>query len=279
MKRLLTVAVVLLLARPALCPGAEAGAGQPLAPSSEGAAGEHGKFAEKLFPNEPIYFSAGTNDEWNWTARFQISFKYELTDRIFRDDDSLFLGYTQTSVWDLSSPSVPFYDTSYRPSIFYEVADTERIRRKGSLPWLQTGFEHESNGKSGADSRSMNIVFVRPCLYFGKPDETHFRFAPKVWAYVGGGGNSEMEHYRGYADLLGILDIGMHAGFFSESQVAVTLRKGAHWEYGSYQVDAAYPLGSTFYLHFQYFNGFGETILDYNKRDTQYRIGIMLITW
>lgn len=279
MRRLVTVAVVLLLTRPALCLGAEAGAGQPPAASREGVAGEHGKFAEKLYPNEPLYFIGGTNDEWNWTARFQISFKYELTNELFRDDDSLFLGYTQTSVWDLSSPSAPFYDTSYRPGIFYEVADRDRIRPKGSLPWLQLGYEHESNGKSGVDSRSMDILFVRPCLYFGKPGDTHVRFAPKVWAYVGGGGNSDMEHYRGYADLLGILDIGKDESFFSESQVAVTLRKGAHWEYGSYQVDAAYPLGSAFYLHFQYFNGFGETILDFDKRTTQYRIGIMLITW
>ncbi|MEK6697442.1 MAG: phospholipase A [Nitrospirota bacterium] len=279
MRRQLKALVFLLFMCPAFCLGADTGTGQPLAAPREGAAGEHGKFADKLFPNEPLYFVGGTNSDWNWTARFQISFKYLLTDKIIRGDDSLFLGYTQTSVWDLSSSSVPFYDTSYRPSLFYEVADTARIRRKGSLPWLQVGYEHESNGKAGADSRSMNIVFVRPCFYFGKPEDTHFRFAPKVWAYVGGGGNSEMEHYRGYADLLGILEVGKGSGFFSESQLAVTLRKGAHGHYGSVQADGAYPLGSTFYLHLQYFNGFGETILDYNKRETQYRLGIMLITW
>lgn len=274
MKRLLMALEFLLVMHAALCLGAEQA---PSAPR-EGAAGEHGKFAEKMFPNEPIYFAGGTNDESNWTARFQISFKYELTRNIFRDD-VLFFAYTQTSVWDLSSPSVPFYDTSYRPSIFYEFAASDRIHPKGSLPWLQAGYEHESNGKARPDSRSMDIVFVRPCLYFGKPEGAHFRFAPKVWAYVSGGGNSEMEHYRGYADLLGILDIGDAAGFLSDSQLAVTLRKGAHWRYGSYQADGAYPLGSTFYLHLQYFNGFGETILDFNKRENQYRMGIMMVTW
>ncbi len=34
------------------------------------------------------------------------------------------------------------------------------------------------------------------------------------------------------------------------------------------QGDGACPLGSTFYLHLQYFNGFGDTLLDYNKRET-----------
>ncbi|OGW27992.1 MAG: hypothetical protein A2X56_08620 [Nitrospirae bacterium GWC2_57_13] len=174
---------------------------------------------------------------------------------------------------------MPFHDSSYRPSLFYEVADTDRIRRKGSLPWLQVGYEHESNGKARPESRGMDIFFVRPRLFFGKPEGTHFRFAPKVWTYLGRGGNSDMKHYRGYSDLLGILDIGKDEGFFSKSQVSVTLRKGVHWHYGSLQVDAAYPMGSTFYLHFQYFNGFGETILDFNKRETQYRMGIMMIAW
>ena len=237
------------------------------------------KFADKLFPNEPLYFVGGTNSDWNWTARFQISFKYLLTDKIIRGDDSLFLGYTQTSVWDLSSSSVPFYDTSYRPSLFYEVADTARIRRKGSLPWLQVGYEHESNGKAGADSRSMNIVFVRPCFYFGKPEDTHFRFAPKVWAYVGGGGNSEMEHYRGYADLLGILEVGKGSGFFSESQLAVTLRKGAHGHYGSVQADGAYPRDLPFTSTCSISTGSARPSSTTTSGETQYRLGIMLITW
>lgn len=241
--------------------------------------GYYRKFADKLYPHEPIYMIFGTNDEWNWSMRFQLSFKYLLTDKILRDDDSLFFGYTQTSVMDLSYPSAPFHDSSYRPSLFYEIADGERKRRKGSLPWLQAGYEHESNGKARPDSRSMDIFFLRPCFYFGSPDGTHLRFAPKVWTYLGQGGNSDMEHYRGYADLLGILDIGKDEGFFSESQIAVTLRKGAYWHYGSLQVDAAYPLGSTFFLHLQYFNGFGETILDFDKRETQYRLGFMMIPW
>ncbi len=257
----------------------EEGVALTAAARSEKNMGDHGKFADKLYPHEPIYIAGGTNDEWNWTGRFQFSFKYLLADKFFRDDGSLFLGFTQTSVWDLSSPSVPFHDSSYRPSLFYEVADADRIRRKGSLPWLQVGYEHESNGKARPESRGMDIFFVRPCFYFGTPEGTHVRFAPKVWAYLVQGSNSDMEHYRGYADLLAILDVGKGEGFFSESQIAVTLRKGAHWRYGSYQVDAAYPLGSTFYLHLQYFNGFGETILDFDKRETQYRLGFMLITW
>jgi outer membrane phospholipase A len=53
---------------------------------------------------------------------------------------------------------------------------------------------------------------------------------------------------------------------------------------GSVQVDASYPLRKPFfadtggYVHFQYFNGYGETILDYNlRRSPQFRVGFSIV--
>ena len=49
------------------------------------------------------------------------------------------------------------------------------------------------------------------------------------------------------------------------------------------QLEAAWPLSRTFlrmngYLHVQYFNGYGETLLGYNQRnDSQVRIGLSLV--
>ena len=74
--------------------------------------------------NEPMYFVIGGRT----TASFQLSFKY----RLF-DPDSLpvewlpplavlHLGYTPTSLWDLEADSVPFRDTGYRPSFFWQGA-------------------------------------------------------------------------------------------------------------------------------------------------------------
>jgi phospholipase A1/A2 len=49
------------------------------------------------------------------------------------------------------------------------------------------------------------------------------------------------------------------------------------------QVDASYPLRKpTFgnlggYIHLQYFNGYGESLLDYNRKlRSQFRIGLMV---
>ena len=64
---------------------------------------------------------------------------------------------------------------------------------------------------------------------------------------------------------------------------ATTLRKGKG-RYESVQLDASYPIRQPFfanaggYLHLQYFNGYGETLLDYNvRRQPQFRIGFSIV--
>jgi len=49
------------------------------------------------------------------------------------------------------------------------------------------------------------------------------------------------------------------------------------------ELDLAYPLRRlgldvNGYVHMQYFNGYGETLLDYNQRNkSQFRIGLSLV--
>ena len=54
--------------------------------------------------------------------------------------------------------------------------------------------------------------------------------------------------------------------------------------YISGQIDASYPLVTQLFanigsfLHVQYFSGYGENLLDYNRRqDNQFRIGISIV--
>src|SRR3970282_2024948 len=108
-----------------------------------------------LAENEPVYFVMGTRGDT--TGRFQLSFKYRLFDQALgwgREQPWLsgfYLGYTQASLWNLPGDSKPFRDTSYRPSLFWA---WERIDAKTWIDALRAGYEHESNGKDGASSRS-----------------------------------------------------------------------------------------------------------------------------
>ncbi|CAH2900049.1 MAG: Phospholipase A1 (EC (EC @ Outer membrane phospholipase A [uncultured Paraburkholderia sp.] len=217
---------------------------------------------------EPMYFAAGHNGDTN--ARLQLSFKYRL--RIPDDlrskafTDNLYFAYTQTSVWDLSAASRPFRDTTYSPQLFYYVPDTGWRSPFFTRMGFAAGVAHESNGKGGNDSRSINMPFIRPTWEFGDLTANHLTVSPKIYYTLGTKNNPDIAAYRGYVDLL--VKYGSPDGW----QLATTLRKGTkHW-YGSVDTQFTYPLakliGSAWggYLWIGYFNGYGEDLLDYNNR-------------
>lgn len=217
---------------------------------------------------EPVYFADGKNGDN--LAKFQFSFKYRLH---LPDDprsrgllDNLYFGYTQTAIWNLSAESVPFRDISFQPQLFYYVQDTGWKSPLFTRMGMEAGFGHESNGRSGDDSRSINIAFVRPTWDFGDLNGNHLTLSPKFYYYLSKSGNEDIADYRGYVDFL--VKYGSPDGW----QLATTLRKGTkHW-YGSVDTQFTYPLakllGSAWggYLWIGYFNGYGEDLLDYNNR-------------
>ncbi|HHY85417.1 MAG TPA: hypothetical protein GYA07_07760 [Verrucomicrobia bacterium] len=238
-------------------------------------------FKRHFFGYEPFYFLAGTKSP---NAKFQISFKY----RLFNEDGLLarkvpllkgfHLAYSQTSLWDWNAPSAPFFDSSYRPEFLFS---WDRLAGDDRIDWFQLdvqgGLQHESNGRDGANSRSLNIAYFRPRLVLGRDTGPQLTLTPRVWAYVGDlSDNPDIEDYRGYADLRAA--VGWKRGL----QVSALGRIGDHLDHGSVTVDATYPLmqqpgGSlSIYLHVQYFTGYGESLLQYNQRSEILRVGISL---
>lgn len=234
-------------------------------------------FARNFGVHEPIYFIYGGKDP---AAKFQISFKY----RLFGDpEDStprhttrgVFFGYTQCSVWDIDSISGPFHDTSYMPELFFQSAKRAPDTDDFQLAWLgwQGGVLHESNGKDDPGSRSIDILFFRPAVLLGHPNGWRFIFSPRVFVYICDlRENPDIKEYRGYAEWHFI--VGRKRGF----ELSTNARIGTTGRRGSVQFDLTYPvriprIDFAAYLHLQYFNGYGETILDYMKRDSQLRAG------
>jgi len=231
-----------------------------------------------LSENDPMYFVVGARG--GWTARFQLSFKYRLFDQAsgFGKDQpwlaGLYFGYTQNSIWDLESNSKPFRDTSYRPSLFWR---WQRTDDKTWIDGLRAGFEHESNGQQGELSRSINILFIRPEWRWKPREVDTFEFTPKIYGYLDKSDNPDIQKYRGYVDWRFRYDA---AGEWIVTPVLRTPGSGK----GSLLIDASKrirdlrfgPVGG--YLQFQYFNGYGEDILDYNvRRKSQFRVGFAIV--
>ncbi len=231
-----------------------------------------------LSENDPMYFVLGAREGYD--ARFQLSFKYRLFDPGggFGQDrpwlSGFYFGYTQNSLWDLSSQSKPFRDTSYRPSIFWR---WERTDDKTWIDAFRVGVEHESNGGGGTRSRSIDTLFLRPEWSWTRDDGSRLEFTPKLYGYVDKRDNPDINRYRGHVDWRVRYDSGFNwigtgvARFGDGSKGSLLLdlsRRVRDLRFG--------PVGG--YLHFQFFTGYGEDILDYNmRRRTQFRIGFAIV--
>lgn len=230
---------------------------------------------------EPVYFLIGGDGGLN--AKFQISLRYRLFDghgkwaERWKWIDDIYLAYSQTSLWDLNELSKPFRDTSYRPRLFFSDYDLGRVLDGRIRLGFESGVGHESNGKEGAESRSMNMLYFRPVLTFGDPDGLRAYVAPLIHNYISVDENPDIHHYRGYVDWL--MGIGSKGGL----DISATLRKGTRSDFGSIELNASYPLSKlsggdlTGWLMLQYFNGYGESLLDYNRKlDSQLRLGVAI---
>lgn len=242
-------------------------------------------FRDHFFPYEPMYFIAGSEQP---NAKFQISLRYRLLNADPEDPGwlartvpplkNLYLAYTQTSLWDLESESAPFLDSSYKPELLYE---WQRLAGGRAGDWfrldLQGGFQHESNGKDGDNSRSLNIVYLQPTAFFGNPEDLHFRLGARVMAYVTDlDDNPDLRDYRGHVELRAMV------GWAQGLQLSGIGRIGDDLNRGNLTLDLTYPLSRlgtrsfSVYAHVQYFIGYGESLLYYNQRSDAIRLGFSL---
>jgi outer membrane phospholipase A len=236
------------------------------------------EYEPPLSENDPTYFVLGARS--GYTARFQLSFKYRLFDQSvgFGQDrpwlSGLYFGYTQNSLWDLSSQSRAFRDTSYRPSLFWK---WERTDDKTWIDAARFGIEHESNGKDGDRSRSINMLFIRPEWHWGLRNGDSFQFTPHVHKYFDKGDNPDIAAYRGYVDWRARYDASGEWIATGVTRIGTSGKGSLLIDFSKRTRDLRFgPVGG--YLHVQYFNGYGEDILDYNvRRKPQLRVGVAIV--
>lgn len=215
--------------------------------------------------------------------KFQVSFKFPLTPPLYDGRAALFFGYTGQSWWQAYNDerSSPFREYSHEPELFVSFAPGRRLF---GWDWrvATVGFVHQSNGRSGEFSRSWNRVFaealldrpgpwwlsVRPWWRIpesGKrtPDAAEGDDNPLITRYVGHG-----EVRLGYAGSL-------------HNWTLMLRRSASSGGKGAVQIDYSRPTGFSPHLrwHLQYFDGYGESLLDYQTRVRRLGLGVMLNDW
>jgi outer membrane phospholipase A len=239
-------------------------------------------FLDDLSVYEPMYFLLGVDPGLD-QSKFQFSFKYRLFNpkgylaEIAPWVTGFHLGYTQRSIWDLKDDSKPFDDTSYMPEAFYLLPKLDLNLARISAFGIQGGFQHESNGKAGAASRSTNYLYIKPIMGVHLAGPYYMKIAPKIYTYVENEdeNNEDLADYRGYVDL--------EVGVMNPEGVALNshlwwARKGP-----TVQLDLTYPMSRllgkslNFYLQAQYFSGYAETLIRYDERHDAFRLGFAIV--
>jgi phospholipase A1 len=209
-------------------------------------------------------------------AKFQLSLKVPLnTGDLLVEGDALYMGFTLQAWWQIyaSGISKPFRETNYQPELFY-LAPTSWKPFGGSTA-LVLGIEHQSNGRGQNLSRSWNRAYLnflyekdnfalsfRP-WYRLPEDEKEFEFDPE------GDDNPDID------DFMGDFELGM-VYKFNELEFGFSGRQNFSTNNGAAEFTLSFPLYGKLRGYATAFNGYGESLIDYNHRQTRFGIGLSL---
>ncbi len=202
-------------------------------------------------------------------TKFQISLAKPLFYDLFGFRESLVAAYTQTSWWQITRTSAPFRETNYQPEIFLNFASPKYLEQIG-VKNLKFGLLHESNGRDGSNSRSWNRAYVQSDFVFGK-----LSISPRAWMVVGNkGDNKDILKYIGHGDVR--LSYNLNDHIFS-----LMLRNNLHFDKtnkGAAEISYMFPIFSTgVYGYLQYFTGYGESLIDYNRHTDKFGLGFVIL--
>ena len=217
-------------------------------------------------------------DLQRFEAKFQISLRAKALEDVVLPGADLWLAYSQISIWQIynHAESSPFRSSDYQPEAIYvvPVGRESGLRLPGDWRWrmVQAGFTHQSNGERGALSRGWNRLwlgagFERGAMGLQLRVHRRVRFASRD-------DNPDLVRYLGHAELV--------ASYVTDrTAAALTWKTGSGFlKRGSLQLDWSFPVrpsqpdGLRWYL--QVFTGYGETLLDYNHRQTSLGAGLSL---
>ncbi len=209
-------------------------------------------------------------------AKFQLSLKIPLnTGDLLFEGDGLYAGFTIQAWWQIyaSGISKPFRETNYQPELFY-LAPTKWQPFDGTTA-LMLGIEHQSNGRGQDLSRSWNRVYanflyqkdnfalsLRP-WYRLSEDPKEFEFDPK------GDDNPDIDEF------LGNFELGL-VYKWHDIEFSFLGRQNFSTNNGAGEFSVSFPLFGKLRGYATAFNGYGESLIDYNHQQTRFGIGVSL---
>jgi phospholipase A1 len=209
----------------------------------------------------------------NKEVKFQISVKGNV---MSVNRHALWIGYTQLSFWQAydHNHSSPFRENNYEPELIYSYRPENLGLAGASVSYLNAGLVHQSNGQTLPRSRNWNRYYIQAGIERNFGENGTLAIQPRWWKQIRGISNADdnwdITHYLGRGEI--------EARYYYKQGVLSAIAR-IH----SLQLDLAIPaprvlgiLIQNANFHLQFFNGNGESLMDYNQRHHTFGFGISM---
>lgn len=227
-------------------------------------------------------------------TKIQLSVRTKLAKGLFKsgaanadtdDLDSLWFGYTQQSYWQIFNGDLsrPFRTTDHEPELIYIYPHQIALPGGWNYRLTGVGMVHQSNGQSDPLSRSWNRTYLMGAAEKILGPDSSLRLQGRIWERwhesAGNDDNPGIENYIGRAELTGSWQIN------KANTLGLTVRHSLRSQArGSARLDwMMAPSNSPTYTglryHVQLFSGYGDSLVDYNRKRSVLSVGLSLVDW
>jgi phospholipase A1 len=239
---------------------------------------EQKEYQSPMSSYQDNYFITGDFDEDQ--VKYQISVKYNL---FYPFKSGVFFAYTQRSWWKIYDKSSPFYENNFMPEVFYQFESGNNLFGNYIIPYIDyiqvSPWSHRSNGREdGPDNRGEDKYYGEIQASVG--DVYNFGVRAKVFGYYPtlAKENEDINDYH----------YNYEGGVFfklKSKNVLYLDKEEIHVKWGGnptnkgwYSVELTTRILTTYIqpkLFIQYYKGYDEFILYYNKKTEAVRVGLI----
>lgn len=218
------------------------------------------------------FFALGTDplniNKHTSGVKFQLSISQRLTNATLPWDTYIYLFFTQKVFWEIFERSMPMSDLNFNPGIGWSKPFFVKDRYAGKMTLI---LEHESNGRDSIQSRSWNKVSLAGSAFVTDWLSVHAKYWIPI---VDGENNKDILKY------CGIFQMGFQFNTTNRKfTLGATFVKRQGWNMNwntNIQLGIRFNKDSNQYLYIDYYNGYGEGLLEYNKFHQRLRIGLLI---
>lgn len=222
-------------------------------------------------------------------ARIQLSVRTKMAQGLLTGGreqlrDSLWFGYSQQSYWQLFNGGLsrPFRSTDHEPEVTYIYPSRLQLPLGWQLRYTGISAVHQSNGQSQPLSRSWN----RTVLMAGFEKGNDYTLQAKFWRRMkedpANDDNPDIVDLIGRAELAGSWNVDKNntLGFTLRHALRADANGSVRFDWYRTLGNGGQPSGkSGLRFHTRLFTGYGDSLIDYNRRRTVLSLGLSLVEW